>query len=120
MSQSAMEAVRPQYRQPATDETLVTDSEAMQGVLDALDDADCRAILEATSENARSATELADACDIPLSTVYRKLDQLSDAGLLAERTRVSLDGRHTSEYERTVEEVTLTVDADGAFSLRVA
>ncbi|QLC34896.1 helix-turn-helix transcriptional regulator (plasmid) [Halarchaeum sp. CBA1220] len=120
MSQSATDAIRSQHRQPATpDDAAVTDPAAVQDVLDVLDDADCQAILEATSADARSASELAERCDIPLSTVYRKLEALTDAGFLAERTRVRRSGRHANEYERCVEEVTLSVDGDGSFALRV-
>lgn len=120
MSQSATDAVRTQHRQPATsDDAAVTDPAAVQDVLDVLDDADCQAIIEETSTDARSAAELADRCDIPLSTVYRKLEALTDAGFLVERTRVRRSGRHTNEYARRVEEVSLRVEEDGSFSLRV-
>lgn len=98
-------------------ETTVDDADEVQSILHALDDDDCRAVLEATDEEPLSASELADTCDLPLSTAYRKLDLLTDAGLLAERTRLSTDGKHASEYVRVVDEV--LVDADAGFELTV-
>jgi DNA-binding IclR family transcriptional regulator len=35
---------------------------------------------------ALSAKEISEACELPLSTTYRKLKQLTDAALLDERT----------------------------------
>ncbi|MEF8856503.1 MAG: ArsR family transcriptional regulator, partial [Haloplanus sp.] len=57
-------------------------------------------------------------CDLPLSTTYRKLDELTEAGLLAERTRLCPDGKHASEYVRVVEEV--LVDAGAGFELTIS
>lgn len=75
----------------------VTNSPALQDVLDALDDPECRAII-GQLERPMSATELSDACEIPLTTVYRKLELLTDASLLEERIEIRTDGRHTTRY----------------------
>lgn len=116
MSQSQFAPVSsPRHTEPAT----VADEETVQSVLDALDDADCRRILAATDGDARSASELAESCDIALSTTYRKLDTLTDLGLLSEQLRVRRSGAHTSEYRRAVDDVTVSVSATGV-ELRVA
>lgn len=99
-------------------QTTVDDAEEVQAILHALHDDDCRAVLDATGEESLSASELADACNLPLSTTYRKLETLTEAGLLAERTRLCPDGKHASEYVRVVEEV--VVDADAGFELTVS
>lgn len=104
----------------STPETVVEDADAVQEVLDALDDAGCRAILDATSDDALSATELSEACDLPLSTTYRKLDVLAGAGLLEERTRIRRSGKHLSEYARLVEEVVVSIDDGGEMELRIS
>ncbi|MFB6256016.1 MAG: helix-turn-helix domain-containing protein [Haloplanus sp.] len=91
----------------------------MQGILHALQDDDCRAVLDATGERSLSASELADTCDLPLSTAYRKLDILTDAGLLAERTRLRPDWKHASEYVCVVDEILVDFDADDGFELTV-
>ena len=93
--------------------------EPIQDMLDALDDADCRAILDATSERALSANEVSETCDLPLSTTYRKLGLLADAGLLEERTRIRRSGKHASEYVRLVEDVVVSLDPRGGIELRV-
>jgi DNA-binding transcriptional ArsR family regulator len=67
-------------------------------VLDALDDADARAIIKRLDEP-MTASELSDACDIPLSTTYRKLDLLTEAALLNEGTKIRADGHHATTYE---------------------
>lgn len=105
---------------PAADPTVVESEPAVQAHLDALQDAECRAILEATGDGALSANEVAEACDLPLSTTYRKLDLLADAGLVDERTRVRRSGRHVSEYVRHVEDVVVSLDGDGGTRLRVS
>lgn len=105
---------------PETDETTtVDDADAVQDLLDVLQDPACRDILDVTSEDALSANEISEACDLPLSTTYRKLDLLTDADLLGERTRIRRSGKHTSEYGRLVEDVVVSVDGDGATELAV-
>jgi len=103
----------------SNDVTTVEGTDRIQSVLDALDDADCRAILDATSEDALSANEVSEACELPLSTTYRKLELLTDAGLLEERTRLCTTGKHSSEYVRTVEDVVVSLGTSGEMGLEV-
>lgn len=86
-------------------------------LLELLGDADCRAILSSTGEEALSASEVSGACDLPLSTTYRKLDRLTEAGLLEEGLRLRLSGKHTSEYRRSVDAVHLSMQGDDGFEL---
>lgn len=90
---------------------------SLQTVLNALDDDDCRAILKATSEP-MTAPELSDACDVPRSTLYRKLELLTDASLLRERETITPGGGRTTEYERDVDDVTISVGEE-EFSVAV-
>ncbi|MEF8773636.1 MAG: hypothetical protein V5A37_02825 [Halobacteriales archaeon] len=46
--------------------TTVEDEEAVQAVLDVLDDAECREILSATGERALTAKEVTEHCAVPL------------------------------------------------------
>ncbi len=78
----------------------------IQAVLDALEDPACRTIVE-TVETPMTASEISDACDIPLSTTYRKLDLLTEATLLEEQTEIREDGHHTTRYVLAVESVEL-------------
>jgi DNA-binding transcriptional ArsR family regulator len=113
MSQSPRAGFRGPQGTEST--TTVTETDRVETLLGALEDADCRSILEATTDDALTASELSDSCDLPLSTAYRKLERLTEAGLLEERLRLSQSGKHTSEYVRSVEEV--SVSLDGAFEL---
>ncbi|MDR5671914.1 Transcriptional regulator containing HTH domain,ArsR family [Halalkaliarchaeum sp. AArc-CO] len=73
-------------------------------VLDALADDAAQAIVKELAEP-MTASELSDACDIPLSTTYRKLELLTDAALLSESTEIRRDGQHTTRYSLAFEEV---------------
>lgn len=80
-------------------------------LLTALQDEDCQAIVEAVEDEALSATELAEVCDLPTSTTYRKLDTLTDAALLDERLRLSTTGSHEREYVAGHVDLTISVGA---------
>ncbi|USZ69720.1 helix-turn-helix domain-containing protein (plasmid) [Halorussus salilacus] len=95
------------------------DQPNLQEVLDALDDPDCRAIVKHLDEP-MTASELSDTADIPLSTVYRKLELLSEASLLRELTEVRSDGHHTTRYDRDFDEVTLAITENREFDVTVA
>lgn len=80
-----------------------------EAALDALNDPDCRTLLEATTEVALTARELIERCGIPRSTTYRKVEQLTEAGLLEEEVRISPDGKHASEYRRAFEDIVVSI-----------
>lgn len=101
-------------RDPASSE----DSPSLQDVLDALDDAACRAILRETTEP-MTANELIDTCDIPQSTLYRKLDLLSEASLVREEETITPGGGRTTQYERDFEDVMISMNSDDNFSVTV-
>lgn len=98
----------------------IDDEGEVQAFLDVVDDADCRTVLEATSDEALSAGELSEACDLPLSTTYRKVELLDDVGALAERTRLRPSGKHTSEYRRALDSVVVSLDQNGDTELFVS
>lgn len=103
-----------------TTEVAFVDGEGDAGaLLAALDDSRCREIIEATDGQSLSATEVAEACEIPLSTTYRKLETLTETGLLVERTRLSPAGSHPSEYRSVVDEIVLSVDGDDGLRLQI-
>ncbi|KTG29750.1 ArsR/SmtB family transcription factor [Haloferax profundi] len=113
MSQASLPSSVRSHTRSSSDEIVVDDQERMDVLFDALDDENCRCILEATDGTALSASEIAESCDLPLSTTYRKLDPLAEAGLLSKRLRISRAGKHTAEYERAVDDVTVSVSPSG-------
>ena len=86
-------------------------------VLTVLEDEECRSILAETSESPYSVNELAEECDIPLSTAYRKVDRLADAGLIEEQIRLSTSGKHTSEYRLAVNDIQISIGSDAGIEL---
>ena len=88
----------------------VVDSVDPKSILDTLNDAGCRAILEATAEEMLTATELSERCAIPMSTAYRKVEKLADAGLLEERIRINTSSKHATEYRKCFGGVLVSVD----------
>lgn len=93
-------------------QTTVSEDPDLTDVVGLLDDACARRILTATSVEPMSANELATRCDVSRQTVYRRLEELEDAGLVTERTRPREDGHHDAVYAATLEEVRLRL-ADG-------
>lgn len=88
-------------------------------VLAALCDDDCRTIVR-NLEGAMTASGVSDACDIPLSTTYRKLDVMAEATLLEELTEIRTDGRHTTRYRIGFDEVSISVAEDRTLDLTIS
>lgn len=93
-------------------------AEAVGTVLEAVDDEDSRAILEAAGDP-RTARELSTACDIPLSTVYRKLDLLLEASLVEDHVRVRESGHHASQYVRCFDELRVTIGENEGIGVEI-
>jgi hypothetical protein len=85
-------------------------------VLTALGDAGARKILK-TLSTPKTANELSEECDIPLSTTYRKLELLTDAELLDELTEIRRDGSHTTRYVVGFDSVTVSHDPDESLAI---
>jgi DNA-binding transcriptional ArsR family regulator len=100
-------------------ERSAAESTELRSILDALDDADARAIIRALDEP-MTASEISDVCDIPLSTTYRKLDLLTDADLLLEGTEIRSDGHHATTYEVAFEEVRIMLTEERQLDVDVA
>jgi predicted DNA-binding ArsR family transcriptional regulator len=92
---------------------IVQCEETIQSILAALEDAGCRRILEETTKKPLTTSEISNRCHLPLSTSYRKVHTLTEAGLLAERTRLPRSGKKTKEYSHSIQSVTVPVDAGG-------
>lgn len=87
-------------------------------VLDALADDAAQAIISELDEP-MTASELSDACDIPLSTTYRKLELLTDAALLSESTEIRRDGQHTTRYTLAFEEIRVRLTESRTLSVDI-
>jgi len=76
-----------------------------------LEDADCREIIRHLEEP-MTASELATSCEIPKSTLYRKLELLTETTLLKESTEIRRDGHHASTYAIGFTEIRLALESD--------
>jgi len=120
MSQSQVSGAFLQQRQEALEGSEhVENEQRKRSILHVIGDEDCRCILDASGEEPLSANEISDACDLPLSTAYRKLEILTGADLLSERPRIRKSGKHPSEYVRQIERIGITFQDDGDLDLQV-
>jgi len=88
----------------------------LERVVAALDDAGCREII-AVLETPKTVTETAAAAGLPLSTTYRKLDRLTEAGLASETIGVRRGRHYMSRYVVAFDRVTIGLDDEGAFRI---
>ncbi|MFQ3319022.1 MAG: putative transcriptional regulator [Natronomonas sp.] len=87
-------------------------------LLELLGEERVRQIIAATSREPLSAKELSDECDVALSTIYRRVEDMIAHDLLVERTQIQSDGSHHSLYEANVDHLNIEVN-DGAIEVRM-
>lgn len=102
----------------SSDESDTSDEPALPAVLQSLDDSKCRAILELLYEP-KSASELCEECDLPSSTVYRKLELLRESALVREYTEVRSDGPNPTLYERDFTDISISIDDSDEFTIDI-
>jgi predicted transcriptional regulator len=87
----------------------------VQTVFSALTSDDCRRVIRSL-DRPMTAQEVADTCELPRSTAYRKLDDMVEAGLLERRE----SGREAATYALAFDEVVVSVTEDGSRDLDVS
>ena len=92
---------------PASDPPGVPEEPTLEAVVELLDDEHARTILTATSVDPLSAKELSERCDVSQATVYRRVERLTETGLVEERTRPRADGHHDTVYVATLDELSV-------------
>ena len=81
-----------------------------QKVLDALADAQSRAILFSVIKQGKTAAELAEEHRIPLSSVYKKISELEELTLLkVERWILSESGRKFKVYRSRISRAEVSI-----------
>jgi DNA-binding transcriptional ArsR family regulator len=100
------------------DSSAGEESPDLETILDALHDEDCRTIVSHLTEP-MTADTIAERTDIPLSTTYRKLDVLTEAGLVAEGVELRSDGQHASQYMVAFDEVSIELTDEMALEVDV-
>ncbi len=71
------------------------------------------------SDKELTASQIADRCKIPLSTVYRKIKSLQETSLITESTELRINGKNTKKYSIAFDEVKITLNKNG-YDVRVS
>ncbi len=97
---------------PSSDPLPPPARDRRERILDALGDPAARGILLMLSEAPHSAQEILVTNRIPQSTLYRKIHDLQDLGLIGiQRTAITPEGKRVDLYRSLLEE--LKVDLQG-------
>jgi len=90
----------------------IMDEDQKQVILEILADKYCKLILHNTLEEPKSAMEISNEKNIPISTVYRRLQTLYDAKLLAISGSINQDGKKYFLYKSKVKSISLKCDLE--------
>jgi len=93
-------------------------SDRLDSITQLLGDDCARTILRQTVSDPMTASQLVDVCDASRATVYRRLDELSERGLLVEATAPDPAGHHRTAYAANLDRFVVSLDEDG-FDLTV-
>ncbi|MDH5431389.1 MAG: ArsR family transcriptional regulator [Nitrosopumilus sp.] len=90
----------------------IMDEDRKQVILEILADTYCKLILHNTLEKPKSAMEISNEKKIPISTVYRRLQTLFDAKLLAISGSINQDGKKYFLYKSRIKSISLKCDLE--------
>ena len=85
----------------------ISDDKKKQIILESIADKYCKQILKNTVEKPKSAMMISDEENIPLSTVYRKLQRLYDGKLLAISGSINRDGKKYFLYMSKIKNISI-------------
>ena len=98
--------------------TKPEDSQSVEQLFSVLSDKKNREILSALNEP-KTATELTEECDMATSTVYRKLDELSNTELVVEHLAIESESGRCSRYERNIQHLSFSIGDDGQLTVQL-
>jgi len=90
----------------------IEEDDKKQGILEIISDKYCRAILIATMEKPKSATEITADTGIPISTTYRRLQTLHDNKLVRISGSINEDGKKYFLYKSKVKAISTNFNGD--------
>lgn len=98
---------------------LVVENKRLNGqILDLLSDDVVKSILTVTDQRAMSAQSLEAHCDASLATIYRRIEELLELGLLREQMEFQADGNHYKMFQSNLERLSVSLD-DGDLEIDV-
>lgn len=80
----------------------IEEIEKKDSILEILSDKYCRAILESIMYTSKSAVEITAETSIPMSTVYRRIQNLHDNKLVATSGMITDEGKRLFMYKSKV------------------
>jgi len=83
----------------------VDQEEKIQGILEVMADKYSRDLLRTTREFPKSAFSIAQETGIPISTVYRRIQKLQDAGVVRVSGEINLEGKKHFLYQSKVKAI---------------
>ena len=90
---------------------MIVNELAKQRILAAIADRYSRRILAATMNEPVSALDLCNNCDIPVTTTYRRIEELLQAGLLAGvKYGRTADGKWYEKYRSLLKRINVTFE----------
>ena len=87
------------------DLTFPKDSKERFGTFRAISDPYVRAILNETKNKSKSCQEISKICQIPISSVYRRVQVMHDLGMLKISGSISEDGKKFFLYKSRIQSV---------------
>lgn len=79
-------------------------------ILDLLSDDVAKQILTLTDQQAMSAQSIEPYCDASLATIYRRIEELLDIGLVREQTEFQANGNHYRKFESNLNHLSVRLD----------
>ena len=90
---------------------IVVDDSARKRIFAALSDDYSRSILCAVMRGKKTAIELSIECEIPIATVYRRLEELLQADLIVRlRPERSNDGKWSEHYGSLIKSINVSLE----------
>lgn len=77
-----------------------------------------KSILTVTDRRAASAQTLEEHCDASLATVYRRIEELLELGLLSAQTEFQPNGNHYERFESNLDHLAVSLE-DGNLEVAV-
>jgi DNA-binding transcriptional ArsR family regulator len=111
----ALHRVAPETDPTASDTTVPSDATELLSVIG---DEYARAVLRTLGDDALPAREITDRVDASRATVYRRLDRLTEIGVVETSMAYDADGHHRTQFRIAVDGLRfefddqITVDAE--------
>jgi len=113
--------ISPSYIMQVINQLKIEESERKESFLEILSDKYCRSILEAIMDTPKSAIEVSREKMIPLSTVYRRIQQLHDSKMIRTSGVITDEGKRLFLYKSKIKAVNTSfhdgiIDVDVVFN----